>query len=127
MIHLYVRVDDNVYYTESQLLDIYCFLKYKKNIGTFEDWIQSEIDEGYIIDYTNRTEQLSAEEILEYAVRHNKKYSEITFRHENGKEFVLLDTDLELFRDVSQSKYMTLRDMEMDYENEPLFTIIKES
>lgn len=50
----YKCVNDGRIYSEDQMRDLFRFKKYRGYTGTFEDWIKSELDNGYIINYTDK-------------------------------------------------------------------------
>ena len=110
-------------YSEKQMKEFFKYKEYRGYTGTCDDWIKSELDSGYIINYTGKTTALSLEEIFEYAKQHNLKYNELHFKHFNGKEFVLIDADQELFRMEGTSGFVTFEDLERSYENEQVFNI----
>lgn len=110
-------------YTKSQMRDLFKFKEYRGYTGTFYDWIREELDNGRIINYTEKKAGLSLDEILEYAVVHNMKFSDIRFRHDNGKLFTLLDADKGLFGIEGRNGFFRLEDLELDYENEAVFSI----
>lgn len=66
---------------------------------------------------------MSLQNILEYVQLHDLKYGDICFKHDNGKKFKVLDADMGLFSVEGKSGFFTLSDLEVDYEDEPVFKI----
>lgn len=114
----YECVADKRIYSEEQMRDLFRFKEYRGYTRTFEDWIKLELDNGYIINYT-----MSLQDILEYVQQHDMKYRGIRFQHKNGKKFEVLDADKGLFSIEGERGFFTLSDLEIDYEDEPVFGI----
>lgn len=120
---IYQCIADKRMYTEKQMRNLFKFKEYRGYTETFEDWIKSELDIGYIINYTEKKSNMSLQNILEYARLHNFKYGDICFEHDNGKKFKVLDADMGLFSVEGKSGFYTLSDLEVDYEDEKVFKI----
>ena len=120
---IYQCVADKRLYTEEQMKNLFRFKEYRGYTGTFEDWIKEELENGYIIDYTEKKSDMSLQNILEYARLHDLKYGDICFRYNNGKKFKVLDADMGLFSIEGKRGFYTLSDLEVDYENEDVFSI----
>lgn len=120
---IYQCVADKRTYTEEQMRELFRFKEYRGYIGTFEDWIKEELDNRHVINYTEKKSDMSLQNILEYAQLHDLKYGDICFKHDNGKKFKVLDADMGLFSVEGKSGFFTLSDLEVDYEDEPVFKI----
>lgn len=99
------------------------FLHGRKRKITFNEWFNNSISDGTIINYTDKKNNLSLEEVVEYAFLHDMKFSEVHFQHDNGKEFTVLDAEKGLFSIKGRDGFFTFEDLELDYENEQVFSI----
>lgn len=120
---IYQCVADKRLYTEEQMKNLFRFKEYRGYTGTFEDWIKEELENGYIVNYTEKNSNMSLQNILKYAQLHDMKYGDICFQHDNGKKFKVLDADMGLFSVEGKSGFYTLNDLEVDYEDEEVFKI----
>lgn len=106
----------------------YLFFKEKnrrknKNI-TFKEWLQDNLDNGVIINYSDKRNELSLEEVVEYACLHDNKFNKLKFIDNDGNKYIILDAVIGLFMIECNDKIFSFDDLESHYKDKKVFSII---
>lgn len=111
-------------YTYTELVTLYSHSRVNKKIA-FNEWFENNLSNGNIVNYTEKKDNLTLYEVIDYAYLHDLNSNQVHFQDNHGKCFTILDAEIGSIGIDGENRIFTFEELENDYKENKVFNICK--